>query len=250
MQITSAVSYWIPSTISDKSADRSLSDDLRTSLNELDPLIRTTLGTNSYLSDETLIVSWRYVFSMIGYCIIATIIGVLSITLLPDPETLELIRNGGDDDYQDTMDASAQKMAAAYDTYKPTDEDVAGGEYGYGTDEVNHDIIDPGYHSYVSYEKHGPNYLDNYMKVYHKYRKDLDDKLQDQKQKHNEYRYSSSHSSSPEESDEKYEHDLRGYKAPQPPPFMKFPDSSEPTIASHFKTISGSSSHYIPNVDN
>ena len=85
----------------------------------LDPKIRAILGTNPHLTDTTLLASWQYVFWMIGYCVVMTLFGVLSIVLLPDPDTLERIRQESteDLDYVEMIESAAERYDKKDDDY-------------------------------------------------------------------------------------------------------------------------------------
>jgi len=130
--------------------------------------LRGTLGTNPYLPDQTLMVSWQYVFFMIGYCLFATITGILAIVLLPDPKTLSIIRDEGSNGNEDDSDAAAQSLAAAYDSYEDQ-------EY----DEAAYDTRDPSsYASYKESKEKSPSLMKEYINTYDKYRKRFENDYQ------------------------------------------------------------------------
>lgn len=105
----------------------------------LDDNLRRILGNNPNLSDNKLLKSWQYVFWMISYCVACTVFGLLSVTLLPDPKTLELIRSGGDD--YDDMAAAAQSMSGAYEEMGDTGDYMEGykGQGGSGSHEAGNE---------------------------------------------------------------------------------------------------------------
>lgn len=94
-------------------------DNSTTQSSRLEPAVRTSLGTNPHISDEILKGSWYYAIAMMSYCVIATLVGVLAVVLLPDPQTLALIRDGGPD--QDAMNTATHQVAVAYNTFKGSD---------------------------------------------------------------------------------------------------------------------------------
>ncbi|KAF2356847.1 hypothetical protein FHG87_012397 [Trinorchestia longiramus] len=83
--------------------------------------IRPLLGTNSNLSDNKILRSWQYMLFMLSYCVICSLIGILSVTLLPDPNTIDAMRAEDQQvDYDETMQAAAHNLQNAYETYGGT----------------------------------------------------------------------------------------------------------------------------------
>ena len=151
-EIPSQITHWLgsflPATFNTHRTGR-FSVDLLDQEPLLDPETRATLGTNPNLSDKTLLASWRYVTYMIGYGLLASTIGIVSIVLFPDPQTLERIENSikdNEEEYKKKILKALKEGETKYgketkygeESYDDYGEETYDDEYDYGTNDKDY----------------------------------------------------------------------------------------------------------------
>lgn len=102
------------------------------------------------MADEVVLASWQYMFWMIGIGVTASIFSLVTILLLPDPDTLAKLRENNED-------VVAQNLAESYENYN--DDELTYEYYQNPTDEKYEDdeSESPSFFSYSSNEKHKDN---------------------------------------------------------------------------------------------